>query len=344
MEDNFMNKDSTLIIKGIAIIMMVIHHLFAFPDRVYSGGYSSIYMMNNVPIEYYIGHIGKMCVSMFLFLGGYGTYKVYKEYADYKKIIKKITKLYINYWIIFIIFIPLGIFLGKITIDFKVLFLNFIALSSSINNEWWFFIDYIILIACYPLIIKSIRKNNKYKVVIYSFLVFCIGSISNIIFYKIDIIIFKFISNIMSLQFMFIMGIIVSKYGVYDYINTHIKKGYYDIIMIIMGIFISIIFPIRTLIYPIITPIIIFSLTRMIKQSKVLLYLGKNSNNIWLTHTFFCYYYFKELTFIPKYSILIVIWTLILNLIVSIILNKLSYICEIALKKIIYNSKISMEI
>lgn len=97
MVDNFISKNNSLIIKGIAIIMMVIHHRFTFPDRTYSGGYTSIYIVNNIPIEYYLGQVGKVCVSMFLFIGEYGAYKIYKEDVNYQKIMSRVIKLYINY-------------------------------------------------------------------------------------------------------------------------------------------------------------------------------------------------------------------------------------------------------
>ena len=345
MGDQFITKNNSLSIKGIAIIMMIIHHLFAFPDRTYSGGYVSIYSINNIPVEYYLGEIGKICVSMFLFLGGYGTYKIYKEDINYQQVISRVIKLYINYWIVFITFVPLGVILGKINVNFKSLFLNFIAVSSSINNEWWFFIDYIVLVIFYPLLVKLICRYNKCKIILCSFLTFCIGSIANVILYRINITMFEFIFNIMNLQFMFISGIIICKYKIYDYINKYVKKRWQYTIMIIVSILILFMFPIKTLIYSIITPILIFSLIKIIKESKILIFLGKHSNNIWLTHTFFCYYYFKELTFMPRYSILIVIWTIVLSLISSIFLNKFKDILNKIFKSIksysrnIYNLK-----
>lgn len=302
--------------------MMVIHHLFTFPDRTYSGGYTSIYIVNNVPIEYYLGESGKICVNIFLFIGGYATYKIYKEEINYQKIMRRVIKLYINYWIVFIVFVPLGVTLRKFDINIKNLFLNFIGISSSINNEWWFLIDYIVLIAFYPLIVEVVCRYNKYKVVLYSFLIFCIGAIANVISYGINITVFKFIFNIMTLQFMFVSGIIICKYKIYDYIDEHVNK-WHCIIIFIISVSIIFIFPVKTLIYSIITPILVFSLVKMIKKSKVLITLGIHSNNIWLTHTFFCYYYFSKLTFMPRYSILIVIWTILLSLISSMILNKI---------------------
>lgn len=51
--------------------------------------------------------------------------------------------------------------------------------------------------------------------------------------------------------------------------------------------------------------------------------MGKHSTNIWLVHTFFCYYYFHDFIYGLKYPILIYILTLGLSVISSVVINKL---------------------
>lgn len=46
----------------------------------------------------------------------------------------------------------------------------------------------------------------------------------------------------------------------------------------------------------------------------VLKFVGKYSTYIWLTHTFFGYYFFQKLTFFPRYSWLIFLWCLALSI------------------------------
>lgn len=65
-------KDHVLIAKAIAILLMFIHHLFVFPNRIIENEYSSIGQYNGKNIEIYIGIFGKICVAMYLFLSGYG--------------------------------------------------------------------------------------------------------------------------------------------------------------------------------------------------------------------------------------------------------------------------------
>ena len=56
---------------------------------------------------------------------------------------------------------------------------------------------------------------------------------------------------------------------------------------------------------------------------KIFTFFGDHSTNIWLTHMFFYMSIFPELTFAPKYPILIFAWLLILCLISSYVINSI---------------------
>ena len=66
-----LTKEDAKKIKGIAIILMLMYHLFYFKDRIYGGGVISI--ISNSLVEN-IGKFGNICVPIFFFLSGYGLY------------------------------------------------------------------------------------------------------------------------------------------------------------------------------------------------------------------------------------------------------------------------------
>ena len=72
------------------------------------------------------------------------------------------------------------------------------------------------------------------------------------------------------------------------------------------------------------------------KIGKTLISFGKRSTYIWLLHTFFCYYYFKEYILMAKYSILIYLVVTLLSYISALIIDKvyriLKYISLIKVK------------
>ena len=68
-------------------------------------------------------------------------------------------------------------------------------------------------------------------------------------------------------------------------------------------------------------------------------YLGKYSTYMWLTHTFFCYYYFSELITSVRVSIFMFLLTVALSLITAIILTELENALTKLFQKIIQTTK-----
>ena len=128
--DECITRDKSLYIKAFAIILMLVHHLFTFPDRLPEGGYISLFSLQGLTVEQFVGGFGKVCVCIFLFLSGYGLYiSYYQKEITINSVIQRIFKFYLQFWVVFIIFIPLGILLDKITFNLKEILLN--ALVSS---------------------------------------------------------------------------------------------------------------------------------------------------------------------------------------------------------------------
>ena len=98
----------TNILKGIALLLLLLHHLFF----IQNGLYDDIHLYENHFLVNELGKFGKLCVAIFVFLSGYGltiqTNKNHEfELREFYK--RRFTKLYLNYWLIWIIFVPIGI-------------------------------------------------------------------------------------------------------------------------------------------------------------------------------------------------------------------------------------------
>ena len=77
-------KDDTTLMKGLAILLMLAHHLWGFGDRLVSELPMISVTARGMEFAGLIGGYGKICVSMFMFLGGFGTYLWYtREKADW---------------------------------------------------------------------------------------------------------------------------------------------------------------------------------------------------------------------------------------------------------------------
>ena len=65
------SRQDTKALKGVAILLMLMHHLLAFPDRLpikyqYAVSAAALKQLTTV------GSFGKICVYIFMFLGGLG--------------------------------------------------------------------------------------------------------------------------------------------------------------------------------------------------------------------------------------------------------------------------------
>ena len=67
-------KRDTKFIKGVAICLMLYHHLFAFPERVTEGVFISLWSFNDTNLSVCLGAFGRICVPLFTLMSGYGCY------------------------------------------------------------------------------------------------------------------------------------------------------------------------------------------------------------------------------------------------------------------------------
>lgn len=108
-----LSKKQTDITKGVAILFMLLLHLFC--TREYEGLFEPLIMIGNIPLIYYIALFGDMCVAIYCFCSGYGLMIGYKNNNEnyFKKNLIRILKLYINFWIILILFVLIRTINGK---------------------------------------------------------------------------------------------------------------------------------------------------------------------------------------------------------------------------------------
>ncbi|MEJ3720846.1 acyltransferase family protein [Paenibacillus polymyxa] len=316
----------TNIAKGIAVILLLIHHLFAFPDRL-KYDYVSLFSLFHERGEFYLGHFGQIAISIFLFLSGYGLYKSNVQNPQHlmQKSFTRLSKIMINYWVVFLLFIPVGLYFFGTSDRFQhnsiMDFLrNFIALSSSYNGEWWFLYDYILLLLIFPVTFQAFQRNAWVTLLIAGLVFYNSYSQGN--YY-----------SIMYWQLPFMIGLFFAKYKLYSWMNKIYNSIIFNNILFDIVVLV-LLFRFRTTsqwfekttIDMIIAPVVILvsiHLMNKLKLTRPFAYLGKNSMNIWLTHTFFCYYYFQSIVFFPKISILILLWLTLLTVLASIIVNSI---------------------
>lgn len=345
--DNYkFTKNDTLIAKGVAIILMYIHHLFYFDERIKDGNYYvSIGSLWGAKAEFFWGSFGKLCVCMFIFLSGYATYKTYvSKGRTFNFINNKIIKFYKIYLIVFAIFIPMGYLLNKLDFGVFEFVNNLLLLKSSYNSEWWFARPFIVLMFLFPLIIKVFDTSETDKVKS----VLAIDALKVIVT---AIVITTILPNILEIDFFepfretqyyiilietlsllpgFLSGCLFAKYDLYEKYNLLLKN---NLINVLVSVFVILaVFDLKCTtgvdmdydyLY---VPIFIISCTSIINRVKYInnavISIGKLSTYMWLIHSFFCYYYFQSFIFIWHNPIIILSWLLIVTYAASFVIDR----------------------
>lgn len=353
----FSKKDMGML-KGVAILFMLLLHLFC--RKEINGLYETFLMINGVSLEYYIGLFGDACVPIYLFASGYGLFVSLQKVQEskIKNSFNRIFKLLINYWIILIIFIPVGYLFGDSQIfpgSVSDFFLNLFILSHSYNGAWWFVQTYVILIVCAPWLFKLVKSHHSFVLLFASGFVYFLAYIQRVkqVFDFGDHSILIMLVNALVLfgtsQFSFIVGSIFAKERIYSKLYKKLYHLKWKNIYCSLGILFLVLFHsiYESMIIAPITAIAFICLFTLMNKSerivRLLEFFGKHSTNIWLTHMFFYMTIFPELTFAPRYPVLIFIWLLILCLVSSYLINSIYKpilkIYEGSILKVTYRNK-----
>ena len=327
-----LTKEKSNIIYGIAACLMVFHHLFAFPERI-PNTYVAVLDFNFLHVETMIAYFGKICISLYAFISGYGLTQKAKHVSSVFLMIKnQIEKFYIHYWMVFVIFVPYGIVKSIYEINIGKLLGNFIGWYCTYNAEWWYVKQYLVMLLLFPflyMIYEKLERSlpQKLRVVI--------GTIS--------VCILAITVETLRYIMVFVIGMFFAKEQIFEIIDGKLRMKN----MIALVNLISI-FGVRTVLGGsgqldiILTPAFIYSvciLTDIDIAKKyinpVIKTIGKYSIYIWLIHTFYIYYYFQKVIFAAQYSIIIFIWTMILCVSTSAIINNLLIKCFKYKEKII---------
>lgn len=167
----FLSLKDTNVLKGIALLMLLFHHLF----YVQKGLYDDIQLTSTHALVQDIGIWCKICVAIFVFLSGYGlTIGAMKSngITNLKHFYwHRFTKLLMNYWFIWLVFVPISVFVfGRTFTDvyqthiIPKLLLDFFGVINCMgwygyNATWWFYSCIIVLYLCFPFLCRLQEKS-----------------------------------------------------------------------------------------------------------------------------------------------------------------------------------------
>lgn len=345
-----LSKYDSLAIKGIAILFLLFHHLYCTADRF--KGYDISFYPFSQDFVVGVSFILKICVSIFAFITGYGLLKsISKTEFNRKSIFKwnvtRLVKTMSGFWFIYVIaFIVTMIidrmpvrsyFKGSVTEGIFYIVNDFLGLANllgtpTLNSTWWYMSAAIIFILMVPLVYMLSKKIGYLPVII------GLMALPRLLGdgYPGGVNAYTFIMPV-------IFGTIFADYNIFEKIEEHSPKNKtvaYILHLVVFSVLIvlSMIASAKynrtvawELTYGVVPVIFIcffrFCIIRIPVLKSILIFLGKHSMTIFLTHTFIRHTYLRDFTYSFGNFALIFIILLAVSTVLAVVLDYIKKLC-----------------
>lgn len=236
IDENFhFTNDCTKQIKGIAIVLMVCNHLFPILNWIYSGNMYLSIPLGGTTLAALVGGFGKICVSLFAFLSGYGMLYIYQGKGFNKAISKTFKNAFsvlLKYWfLLFALYIPLIYFFSETKmITTSSLLLNAFVISTTYNMPSWYLLVYIEIVLTFPIMYKLFCAAEKRGI---KGILIAIYALILVVFHFIGI--SNFISQYTEYMLIVFFGVYFAKYNILDRAITLVKACKYAALLSLVG-------------------------------------------------------------------------------------------------------------
>lgn len=348
---NGLTKNDSLAIKGIGILVMLFHHLFWSTDIFKNYTVSFAPFGENTVVK--LAYLAKICVSIFAFITGYGLLKsiskVQLNKSDMTKwSISRLIKTMSGFWFIYVIAFIVTFFIDRLPVEkyftgsrangLAYMLIDFLGLANlfktpTLNSAWWYMSAAIIFVILIPIVYMATRKIGYIPVVA---AICALPRLLNVGF--------PGGSNVYSFILPVILGMICAEYNVFEKISEKSPKNkivsYILHFILFGGITACLIYVpyLRTMgkcwevVYGIMPAFVIifarYCIIRLPIIKNILIFLGKHSMTIFLTHIFIKYNYLIDFVYSFKHFVLIFLVLFVLSVILAVVLDTVKKLCR----------------
>lgn len=333
--DMELTKKDTQIAKGIAVLGMVMLHLFC---RLGELPYTPWIWVREVPLIYYLGLFGDLCVPVFCFCSGYAHYLIAdvqgKKYR--KRLPGKTLRFLSNYWIVVVLFSILGLLFdrsGQIPGSLRDFLGNMLLVGMNYNGAWWFVTTYLILLVLSPAFVAMTRRLSGIFMLVGSMFFYFVAYVLR---FKAPVSmpnsVLQWCWNQMVLlgtsQLPYFAGMILRKYGGIGKIRklftcrNFLRRTIVFVLPLVAFLghcIVQSVFVAPFTAAAVLACLFLAKLPECVE--KVFLLLGKHSTNIWLVHMFFYHRLFPGFVFTAEYPVLILLLMLAICFVVSAVID-----------------------
>lgn len=325
-------KDKTAIIKGFAIVFMILLHVFGG-----AGWYEDDIPMNHNDGLIRFMHSFQICVGIFVFMIGYGY--AFSKKKDFKYSVKHVKQLLTVFWtILFIFAVPAAMdTLCSAERGTRLLYLNMFGMDITLLWVSWFVFLYIWAMMVMPFMGRLIDKRPCLWTII---LIVVSLAAQFVIWYLIPNFNFHLWWHALFVCFSWtptiLLGYIFARKGWFQKMSipNHWSVPIIATVLVFVVLWLKMVLPgIKILNFDIIyAPIIIlcilvvFSQFKMKYFSKVMLELGDKSVYMWFVHALFFTAatrpIYHQFVMISSNLWIVALWTIVLSYFISVVIKK----------------------
>ena len=330
-----MTKEETTIIKGIAILMMLFHHLFngqildLRPDLL-SEPYEPLFYIGDVSVEYIITRFCRP-VPFFFILSGYGiSYLHNHESHETYRTLKRLLRIFSAYWISTLLFVGLGHLIGNENYpgDSIKLIANLTSYSNSYNLSMWFLFPYTLICLSSPIFLRLTKRKKSYIIafivtgLLYGLTGYIIKTHINEIGYGS---VLGHLLQFLQYYFPFTCGVLLQKTALLQ----HPRMKVFEQHTLLTATLLIIVILIKSLInsqavdtlYAIAFIFLFIKLPIHKTVTKLLSFIGKYSMVMWMVHMYLSHYFFTDFIYASRSSIIIFPVLVVSSFIISLIIT-----------------------
>ncbi|MBE6725533.1 MAG: acyltransferase [Ruminococcaceae bacterium] len=338
----FFSRETTAAVRGIALVMMFVHHFFTFPEW-WGEGISYPVLAALAPV---FRNPLKLCVPVFCFLTGY--FYAYRKDHSVRYSLRKISDLLLAYGSVFLIFAGTASFFLHYIYTPRAFFFELFGVSLYFPTMTfgWYVAFYALSMLLLPLVARMPSKHFHIDLLL-SLLVF--PFLMKLLLHAVGILSLRaMLQNLMTWFPVTLVGLITARYGLFERMDHAVrkipvwsKKGARIMLLLLAVLVIPMGRTVAdhvTLLFPplpyigkspsidisldsVYSPLFLFALSSLLGEwgsgipRRVLEGIGKLSPLMWfLSCGFFnnCKTIFQPLLYAPRNPVLVTLWGLLL--------------------------------
>lgn len=339
-----LTKNDSLAIKGIAILILLFHHLYTSADRFSNFDVSFAPLNQHLVVS--LAFSLKICVSIFAFISGYGLLKsISKTTLTRKNVViwntSRLIKTMSGFWFIYIIAFVVTMIIDRLPVKvyctdgirngIMYAINDFFGLANlldtpTLNSTWWYMSAAIVFILLVPVVYTLSKKVGYMPIVL------AISALPRLlkVGYPGGINLYTFILPV-------IFGMIFADYNLFEKISEKSPKNKaaaYAVHLLLFGGMLIAGYAIpyildRTVIWEItygVLPVVFiclfrYCIVRIPIIRNFLEFLGEHSMTIFLSHTFLRYNYLNEFIYSKGNFMVIYLVLFVLSVALALVLD-----------------------